>query len=353
LEKANLADKGFLDVPIWEILDAPSNDAALERLSEFLLQVRTQCDGVVKLTTYVGEMNDITALLNGLADRGGNGWITFVDDTIEGIVGKARNGDALPLLEVPVGGDAPPPGIVYVTRQAGGSDAIDLDGLFGKLTDGERSGLLAAAPGGGDATRLQLAPAGVKLGFPVFVGYDLASTHLPSLSAKLNNHSGLVACASGKPAAVATGNLSRTLAMLMQQELDVIATEMETAGVVWKRYLTQRPDVLRTVIQSKLISVAIAHRQELVTAHGGNPNYKECLVAARVEIERLLGRFDLLERGLWVAAGDKWVEVGRTADGLAAVDKQFAIAVPAKAQSSEPKPTPTEPFQTDLIFGLL
>ncbi len=339
LVKANPTDKGFLDVPIWEILDAPSIEAALDRLSEFLRQVRAQCDGVVQLTTYVAEMNDVSVLLESLGQRGGGGWVTFVDDTIDGIVSRATDDEPLPLLEVSSDSDVPPPGVVYVTRQAGVGSEVDLDGLFMKETDRDRPGALSIATGSDSATRLQRAALAVKLGFPLFVGYALRSTHLAKISAPVNNLFGLVACASGKLAALPADTMSKSLARIMDRQLKIIATEKETTGRVWTRFLTERPDVLRELLQSKLIASAIAHRQLVGTTHSGTPDYKDCLIAARIEAERLLGRLPLLDKGLWVAAGSNWLQVGYLPGGLPKVDNQFAIAstVPTNP-SSGPDP---------------
>lgn len=346
LVKPNPQDTGFLEVPIWEIVDAPSVAVALDRLSEFLTQVRSQCDGVVELTTYVGEMNDVSNLLEGLRAKGGGGWVTFVDDTIEEIISRATDDDPMPLLEVPSEGNIPPPGIVYVTRQASLGEVIDLDALYERETDKNRAGVLSIAPGAdNNATRLQRAAAGVKLGFPLFVGQALQSTRLPTVKAPVSNLSGLVACASGKPGILPTENLSKAMARIMERQLDTIATERENAGKVWTRFLTERPDVLRQFLQSKLIMVAIAHRQDVGATPAGCPDYKECVIAARVEADRLLGKVAMLDKGLWVAAGEKWLEVQYNPNSLPPVDNEFAIN-----SGNEPGVAPGNP---DPIFTLL
>jgi len=284
-------------------------------------------------------MNDVSVLLENLRRQGGGGWVTFVDDTIDGIVSRATDDNPLPLLEVSSDGDVPPPGIVYVTRQAGVGSEVDLDGLFMKVTDRDRPGALSVATGSDSATRLQRATVAIKLGFPLFVGYSLRSTHLAKVSAPVNNLSGLVACASGKLAALPADTLSKSLARIMDRQLKIIATEKETAGRVWIRFLVERPDVLRELLQSKLIASAIAHRQLVGTAHAGTPDYKDCLIAARIEAERLLGRLPILDNGLWVAAGSNWLEVGYLPGGLPKVDNQFAIAGTAPTNpSSGPDP---------------
>ncbi|MCS3479380.1 hypothetical protein M2212_006226 [Bradyrhizobium elkanii] len=294
-------DPGFADIPLKDMLQVKSEGEGPSSIADFLAYARAEAQRVLGLRDYLTDMKDVKELVEELG-RSGSGHVTIVNDTINGR-GKLPPTQLEPIYEAPLDGSLPPPGIVFVTRQAF-SDRLDhsLSALEQKLFEGENSPLKREADG---LTRIQKVAPVSKLGFPLYIGRKLAPGRLPSIVADVDRLGTLVLVLCGIER---RGGELGTAWERVQKTTGIAASNKDTYPEFWQRFLEGA--TIKPAIRSKVIMHAIATRQMERKA----AEFRVSLVASVDEMAAQVRRG--LHAITWYVHDDRWKSVPPTAANM-------------------------------------
>ena len=195
---------GVLEMPMQDILQVSPGQKGREDVSGFVTAWTNMAKELETLAEDIADFEDVVELFEDLAKSGQNGKVTIINETIEEHAGREPTEQRI--IAAPasrIDGPEDPPGIVYVTRQAGTTkgDGISLEPIAQHLFDQKDVAPLYRE---NEKTVLQQyeQPYANNLvwSMPVFVGRNLnggEKARLPLISVDMPALSAAVICLAG------------------------------------------------------------------------------------------------------------------------------------------------------------
>jgi hypothetical protein len=254
-------------VRLAELLVAKTEDEAKKYIDEVYQAAERKTEDLKKnLRPYFADVKDVTELLSALRQSRDTGWVTFVNTTI------AERGDSLytrdlePIFESARGPEAdkhiPPPGIVYVTRQAFHPDLEErsLKPIKVKMeTVPNRSPFWVNADKKPEKALIATNELPAQVGWPLYVGRGFEPAGFPSITVDVEKLRTLILFLLGQhPNQI----LGASLVQAYHKHTNTSATQDTTFSKFWLDVLTDdaRRD-LSAVLSSHTVAHAIAVRQ--------------------------------------------------------------------------------------------
>lgn len=248
------------DVRLAELLPAPSVPVAKALISTVYQAVTSQTDDLKDtLRSYFADVRDVTNLLSSLRQSGADGWVTFVNATIpeRGNVPYETPYNFEPIYESANKEEIPPPGIVYITRQAFPPDGARTLAPISDKLKGDRP-----APFWKNkdtkTTFIDEENPLAQMGWPLYVGRNFVSADLPSLTFDVEKLGTLILHLSGMRQD--TDEKLGALADAYHEQTKENAGENTRFSQFWLTCL-KRGDRLGPVLTSYTVAHAIAVRQ--------------------------------------------------------------------------------------------